>query len=174
MKPIALILCYTALALIGPAHSLEAQPAANAPQSIADLAPAPIPDEDKAAAQIDALAGQLNMWDADYTQFSLSPIGLAYDEAEDRGEPPTAEQAAAMQEILNRHVELDEGLRRAAACDKYASRADFSLAPGPFIGDLFTRIQRFRSVGRFVGWQIRMLSHDGQHDEAVLRGVDLL
>jgi len=144
------------------------------PRSIAELAPAAIPNDENAAAQIEALAPLLKNWDADYTQFSITPLGLSYDEREDRGELPTAEQAAAIREILDKHAELDAGLRRAAACEQFVSLGDFNKTSSEFIDDLLERIQRFRSLGRFFAWRIQMLSHDGDHDEAVRRGIEML
>jgi hypothetical protein len=168
------------LAAALPHHRAAAQvsddaPAAVAePQSLADLAPEPIPDDENVAAQLDALEAPLQRWDQDYTQFSSTPLGLAYDEREDQGFPPTADEAAAIRAILDDHAELDAALRRAATGDKYASRADYSKTSGAFIDDLMPRIQRLRSASRFVAWQIRMASVEGRRDEAVMRGVELL
>jgi hypothetical protein len=145
-----------------------------APQSLAELAPEPIPDDENAAAQIEALSALLDNWANDHGRFSMTPLGLAYDEREDRGEPPTAEEAAAIQEILDQYAELDAAFSRAAACDKYASRADFSVPSTQFIDEMMPRIQQFRSVGRFYAWRIRMLSYHGDHDEAVRRGIEVL
>jgi hypothetical protein len=116
----------------------------------------------------------LGSWSAAYTQFSVSPQGLAYDQREDRGEPPTEEDAAAMREIMERFEELDEGLRLAAGCPAYASRGKFLGDSQAFLDDQMMRIQRFRNVGRFLEWRIRLLTFEGEHDEAVRRGIELL
>jgi hypothetical protein len=160
-----------------PAHAQpdgEAAVLGEAPQSLAELAPEPIPDDQNAAAQIEALGVLLDNWANDHGRFSMTPLGLAYDERENRGEPPTAEEAAAIQEILDQYAVLDAGLSRAAACELYASRADFSVSTTQFLEENMPRIQQFRSVGRFYAWRIRMLAFDGEHDEAVRRGVELL
>ncbi len=147
---------------------------ADGPRSIAELAPAAIPDAENAAAQIEALGALLDNWSGDYGRFSQTPLGLAYDERANRGEPPTAEQASVMQEILDPYAELDAGLQRAAACEKFVSRGDFKKNSTQFIDELLPRIQRFRSVGRTFEWRIRMLSLNGEHDDAVRRGIELL
>jgi hypothetical protein len=145
-----------------------------APQSLAELAPAPIPEDENAAVQIKALAALLDNWANDHGRFSMTPLGLAYDEREDRGEPPTDKEAAAIQELMEQYAELDAGLSRTAACKEYASRADFSVPSTQFIDEMLPRIQQFRSVGRFYAWRIRMLSYHGDHDEAVRRGIEVL
>jgi hypothetical protein len=154
------------------AHAEDAAP--GEPRSLADLAPTPIPDEQNAAAQMELLADDLRRWDGDNAAFYQTPLGQAYEQRMDRGEPPTDEQASAMREILDKYAELNEGLRRAAACEAYASRGDFSGKTSDFLEELLTSIQRFRSSGRFLAWQIQLLSVDGKHNEAVRRGIELL
>lgn len=146
----------------------------NGPQSLAELAPAPIPDEENAAAQLEALAQQLDNWAGDEGRFSLTPLGIAYEERKDRGEPPTEEQAVAIRELVERYAELAAGLAEAAACEQYASRADFTKTPPQFMEGVMPRIQQFRAVGRFYAYRIKVSRWDGQHDEAVRRGVEAL
>lgn len=144
------------------------------PRSIAELAPPAIPDAENAAAQIEAVARQLDNFNGDNGRFFMTPLGKMYEEAHDRGEPPTAEQAAAMREIMDRYADLDAALQRAAACEAYASRADFSKGAAAFLDDLLPRVQQFRAVQRYYGWRIRLLRLEGKHDEAMRRGVEML
>jgi hypothetical protein len=144
------------------------------PQSIAELAPAAIPAEDNAAALLEQAAPLVHGWEADHVQFLNSPLGVAYEEREDRGEPPTADQAAAIRELMARHAELDDLLARAADCEAFASRGDFSVKASDFIAALLPRIQLFRSVGRYYAMRMRALSSEGRHDEAARHGIELL
>jgi hypothetical protein len=146
----------------------------DSPRSIAELAPRAIPDAQNAAAQIEAVARQLQNFSRDSGRFDNTPLGEAYIGAHDRGEPPTAEQAAVIREIMSRYADVDAALQRAAACEAYASRADFSKGATEFIDDLLPRVQRFRAVIRYYSWRMRLLRLDGKHDEAVRRGIELL
>jgi hypothetical protein len=144
------------------------------PQSISELAPAAIPDDQNAAAQLEALAQQLDNWAGDEGRFSLTPLGIAYDQRKDRGEPPTEEEAAVMRQLVDQYAELAAGLARAATCEQYASRADFTKAPPQFMEAIMPRIQQFRAVGRFYAYQIKVSCWDDQHDEAVRQGIEAL
>ncbi|HMO84989.1 MAG TPA: hypothetical protein PKC18_08745, partial [Lacipirellulaceae bacterium] len=146
--------------------------AAGDPASIADLAPAPIPDSDNAAAQIAGLADALKAFGTDYRAFlERTDLGKAYDQSDAL---PTAEQAAAMRAILDKHSALSEGVSRAAACDAWASTADFTVSHDAFLDALLERVQAFRGAMRYAGWEIAVLTAEGKTDEAVRRGIDVL
>lgn len=148
--------------------------AVDEPQSLAALAPAAIPDDENAAAQLEKITGQIDRWSADYVALCQSPLGMAFVETTERGEPPTPEQAAAVQKVMNGYADLDAALGRAAACESFASRGDFTKTTQQFLDDLLLRIQRFRNIGRYYDWRIRMLSFEGQPEAAIRRGVEML
>jgi hypothetical protein len=168
---------WTIICLAGGAAVLAQDPAAapaSTPQSLADLAPAPIPDEENAAAQIEQLDGLINAWGRDHVVFCNTPLGGAFFNAVERGERMRDEDAEAVRKLLADHAELDVGLRRAAACEEFASRGDFSQNTQEFLVDLQHRIGRLRNLGRYYDVLIHMLTHDGQHEAAVRRGLEML
>jgi hypothetical protein len=144
------------------------------PRSLAELAPAAIPDAENAAAQLEALAPLVGGWNAEAAQFLTTPAGAALENALDGDQPLTEEQKAVLEEILDRHAELAEGLQKAAMCTQFASRGDFHGSPQAFMDGLLLRIQRMRGVASFVNFEVRALTLLGRRDEAVRRGVDLL
>jgi hypothetical protein len=145
-----------------------------APQAVAELAPAAIPDDENAAAFLEQTAPLVTAWGKDHTRFSNSPLGRAYEERLSRGEAPTAEEAAALRDLVAKHGELDALLLRAAACEKYASKGDFTLGTAAYLGELLPRVQRLRSIGRNYTCRMRALRLDGRHDEALRRGIEWL
>lgn len=149
--------------------------AAGAPASIADLKPQPIPDEINAAAHIDALAPRLEEFGKEqYRWESKTPLGKSYSELKP-GEAPTAEQLAAMREILGKYADLEAAISAAAACPQYASTADFSLGFHDFIdSNLDGRITRIRAIARLVRWRALTLIAEGRPDLAVERWLEVL
>lgn len=166
------------LALVLAALETRAQeqaPAADdGPRSLAELAPAAIPDEENAAAQIEALAPLILAWDRDFARFSHTAVGNAVETVLELREELTDEQLAASLALLERHGELEKGVWAAAACTQYASLGDFQGGAQAFMDGLEERLARLRGVMRFVHFQVRVLSNAGRRDEAVRRGVDLL
>jgi hypothetical protein len=145
------------------------------PASIADLAPEPIPDDQNAAFYLDQLKLQLAAYDKDNVRFFDSPRGKAYEEADDRGDPPTAEQLAAIRAIVNKYPEIDRGLAAAAACKQYASLADFSLRGNAFLDALLKlRTNPIRSAARYSDWKIKVLTADGKQEQAAELGLQQL
>ena len=98
------------------------------PASIADLKPSAVPVADNAAAQIQLLRPQLEAFEKDQWQFlDKTELGKAWRQAEERGEAPTDEQAAAMRAILDKYAPLTAGIEQASACDAWASQVNYSL-----------------------------------------------
>jgi hypothetical protein len=146
--------------------------AAGDPASIADLKPNPIPNDQNAAAQIASRAGELKPFEQDYIDFlEKTDLGKAYDES---AALPTAEQAAAMRKILDKNEAMRVAIDRAAACDAWASVADFSVDHSLFLEQLLKRIQNFRTVMRYARWELDVLAAEGKRDQAVRRGIDML
>lgn len=159
------------------AGKMAALQAAGEPTSLAELAPAPIPDALNVAAQLDLLAGEVEEFGKDQTAWlNRTPLGKAYEESQADANPlPTAEQAAAMREILNKHSSLGAGISRAAALDVWASRADYTTTTIAFIQQLsLPRIQSFRQIARFAAWEMAVLARENNGDQAVRRGIELL
>ena len=161
-------------------HQLQAKiaeiRAAGDPASIADLAPKPIPADQNAAAMLQQLGPRFDEFSRDYTQFlARTPLGDAWEQRRDRGEPPTPEQIEAIRAILGKYPDLDAGLSEVAACNQYASMADFSLGSRQFLeGYLQNQTTRIRTPARFLEWRIQLLIADGRFEEATRRGLELL
>ena len=146
--------------------------AAGDPASIVDLAPASIPADENGAAILAELALRLDAFGKEHGRFYDSALGKKYEDAQDRGQQATAEQIAAIREIVNRYSDLDAELAAAAACDKYASVADFSLDNQAFLDkSLNNQITQFRTALRFIGWRMEVLVADGKHEQAVEEGI---
>lgn len=160
------------------AGAIAQVPAANPakdPQSLAELAPAAIPDEENAAAQIEQLDALINGWAHEQgVVFWNKPLADAFYAAVERGQRMRDEDAAALRKLLNDHAELDAGLQRAAACDKFASLGDFTQNGPQFLTELYVRVGRLRNIMRYYDVLIRMLTYEGQHEAAVRRGIEML
>ncbi len=146
------------------------------PVSIADLAPEPIPDDQNAAAILESIAPQLDEFHKDYMDFIYdTPLGKAYSDADDEGEPPTADQLVAIRRIIDKYPDLPAALEQAAACSHYASLANFSLPASEFFEeDISNRLERIRTVARFNDWRRLSLLADGQPDRAAQVGLETL
>jgi hypothetical protein len=149
--------------------------AAGDPASIADLAPAPIPDSENAAAILERIGPRLNAFSKEYGQFYDSPLGKQYDETRKRGAPATSEQIDAIRAILDNYRDIDSGLAAAAARKDYKSIADFSLDYNEFLDELLNnRIVKFRTAARFINWRMEVLIADGQRERAAKLGIEVL
>lgn len=148
--------------------------AAGDPASIADLKPEPIPAEENAAAQLDKLEPRLDQFAKEQHRWTeKTPLGQAYVELiED--EAPSTDQVAAMRDILDDYADLEEQIAAAAACEHYASTADFSLGFNDFVESLITRLQRIRAVARMVNWRAATLIAEDRRDEAVDKWLEVL
>jgi hypothetical protein len=149
--------------------------AAGDPASIADLAPQPIPADQNAAAYLEKVAPRLDQFAGEHGRFFNTPIGKAFEAADDRGEPPTGEQIAAIRAIVEKYPDIQTALAAAAACDQYASLADFTLNQQAFLQELLDkRIGRARTAARFNDWRTLLLMADGKPNEAVEVGLQSL
>jgi hypothetical protein len=155
---------------------IDAIRAAGDPATIADLAPEPIPPNENAAYHLEQIAPRLNEFSKEHARFlDKSPLGNAYNAALDRGEFASEEQLDAIRQILDRYPEIDAALVSAAACNQYASLMDFSVNHQQVLqGILDDRVQRIRTLARFVSWRMEVLVGDGRADEAVKLGIQLL
>ncbi|QDT71090.1 hypothetical protein [Lacipirellula limnantheis] len=153
---------------------IEGIRAAGYPATIADLAPKAIPADEDAAAQLATAALRFDAFAKEHGRFYNTPEGRAYESQQRRGKGASAEQLAAIRAIVERYPELDDAIERAAACDSYASRLDFSLPQPQLLQAMLDQSSNLRTVARFVRWQMELAAADGRPDEAVQKGIDLL
>jgi hypothetical protein len=153
---------------------LDAIRESGAPASIAELEPEPIRDGENAAAILQEIRPRLEEFGKDYGRFFTTPLGKAYDEAQDRGEPATAEQTGAIRAILDKYPDVEQAIARAANCEHYASQLDYSLNHTEFLGQLLEVTPISRTAARFLAWRGEVLLADGQHEQAVECGLQLL
>jgi hypothetical protein len=148
--------------------------AAGDPASIADLKPAPVPDDENAAAALASLDDQLDAFANDHGKFFKDPVGVDYERTVADGKTPTADQLAAIRAILDKHAALDVGLSKAATCSVYAPIGDYSLNSQKFLDAQLKRMTHLRTAARYLRWQMDVLTADGHADQAIERGVEML
>jgi hypothetical protein len=148
--------------------------AAGLPASIAELAPRPIPDEANAATHLARIKPRLDQFSKEYSQFYKTDLGKAWSEREDTRHPPTPEQAAAIRALLDAYPDILAAFEKAAACDAYASRLDFTLPHSRFLESLIDHQSDVRMVARMVRLHATLLIADRRQDEAVKFGTQLL
>lgn len=155
-------------------NRLAAIRAAGDPASIADLAPHPIPDEQNAAVYIEKLAPVLKSLEKAFADFGKSEIGRDYEERDNRGESPTAEQRQAIEAILIAHAAIPTAVDAAIATGKYASRLDYTLDFDAFLEEQLESVHQIRSIARYFDWKMRTLVAEGKNEEAVQTGLQML
>jgi hypothetical protein len=146
------------------------------PASVADLKPEPIPDNQNAAVFLEQVRPRIGQFANEHGRFFNTPIGKAYDETRDRGEPATPEQIAAIRAILDKYSDVEPLIAAAAKCDQYASRVDYSLDSQQFVEKVLDQINgpgSIRQVARFLNWRAEVLLAEGRRDEAVQRGIQV-
>lgn len=153
---------------------IEAIRAAGYPATIADLAPKPIPVDENAAAQLATVATRIDAFAKEHGRFYNTPEGRVYESQRQRGAGASAEQLAAMRAIVEQYPELAEAIERAAACDRYASRLDFSMPQPQLLQAMLDQSSNIRTVARFVQWQMELAIANGRPDAAVRKGIELL
>jgi hypothetical protein len=144
------------------------------PVSIAELAPAPIPPTENAAVYLQNISVETDAFAKDFDEFYKTPIGEALDVAEEKGEPPTAEQLAAMRAITDRYPGILDALGRASRCEKYASLMDFNLPSDKFFERLIHQGGQMRAVARLAKWKAAELIAEGKPGEAAALCTELL
>ena len=154
---------------------IDAIRATGDPATIADLAPTAFPpEEEDAAAQLAAVASRVEDFGREMYRFDKTPLGVAYEEQNERGEAATAEQLDAMRVIVEKYPDVAAAIKRAAACSHYASRLDYRLPQPQFIESMHPGTTNIRGVARFVGWQMKLSIAQGRIDAAVEQGIELL
>lgn len=159
-------------------HRLQTQiaaiRAAGDPASIADLAPEPIPDDENAAAILKRLEPRLEEFGKEHGRFFNTPLGKAYDEAQQLGDPATAEQIEAIQNILSKYPDVEQAIVQAAQCKRFASGLDFSLKHREFLEQLLDSVQHGRTAARFLGWRGEVLLAEGRYEDAINNAIQAL
>jgi hypothetical protein len=153
---------------------LAAIRAAGDPASIDDLRPAPVPDEQNAAAILKRIGPRLDAFSNDHGRFLRTPIGQSYEQAQDIGQAVAPEQIFEIRLILLEYEDVEKALAQVADCDKYASLLDYSLDYGNFIEAAIATQGSVRSAGRYLNWRTEVLTSDGFHDEAIENGIKAL
>ena len=148
--------------------------AAGDPASIAELAPEAIPDSENAAAILEQIRPRLNEFSKAYGKFYKSPLGMEFEAREDEDKPPTDEQMAAIRTILAEYTDVEQAISKAAACERYASRLDFSLEHRAFLEQMLDRVPESRTATRLLAWRAKVLQIDGQHEAALRNGIEAL
>src|SRR5262245_26587545 len=118
------------------------------PLSIGDLAPESVAAGENAAAYLQRIAQALVEFENDCSEYEGTPGGKWLEDFAERGEPPTAEELAAIESILNRHPEILDGLAQAARCEAYASMLDYTLPHPNFIAATLPLQNRTRGLAR--------------------------
>jgi hypothetical protein len=144
------------------------------PASIAELAPQPVPDEENAAAILRKMEPRLEAFGSEQGRFFDTAVGQAYDEARDRGEPPTVEQIAAIRAILENYPDVDAAIVKAAACERYASQLDFSLNQRKFVEAIIAHQSVVRTAARYKSWKMEVELANGQTEAAIEHGLQIL
>ncbi len=168
---------------------------AGEPTTFAELAPKPIPPEQDAAVHLQRLAPKLKAFAKEHVDFlDRSPLGKSFSKREDRGEPPTSEQIAAIREILSHYPNLPQALDEASRCEGYASQIDYTVdeidskeaeiarmeakiaadlcSPSPVLEEVMSSaISDRRTPVRFLRWKITVLLAEGKQEEALRAGL---
>jgi hypothetical protein len=147
--------------------------AAGEPASLADLTPKRLPPEENAAAYLQQIVLKLDRFEKDYGNFYGTPLGRQLDENERKDLPPNAEQIAAMRTILDADRTILPTVKKAGACNTYASLLDFKAPSAQFLESSIKTLEIWR-LNHYAAWQIAVLADDGSSDEAVRLGTRIL
>jgi hypothetical protein len=157
----------------GFANRVAAIRAAGDPASIAELKPPRVPDAENAAVVLDRMRPRLKAFDADYRALLQTPAFIAEIEEFRPGQSMSGEQSAAVERLLASHGDIEERIAQAAACDEYASTADFSFSFQKFVEGQIS-VQDVRALARLAALRMRLLVDAGRRDEVIARGLELL
>jgi hypothetical protein len=80
----------------------------------------------------------------------------------------------AIRAIVDNYPDLEEAFAKAAACDEYASLLDFSLDQTQFIEAMLEIQGPIRQAARYLVWKMEVDLADGQPEQAVRRGIQIL
>jgi hypothetical protein len=141
------------------------------PASIAELAPAAVPDDDNAALYLQRISPRIKEFSKEYSLFYQTPLGVEYGQARERGENATEEQLAAIRAILDKYPDVEQAIAHAAQCNQYSLRMDYSLNHTAFLAALIDHQSDVRSPARFLSWRMEVLLAAGEHEQAVERGI---
>src|SRR5262249_37739493 len=120
------------------------------------------------------ISADADAFDKDLSDFYKTPLGEALDAAQERGEPPDAQQLAAMRAITDRYPKILAALKQATECEKYASLLDFNLPSDKFMERLIPKGGRLRAIARLAKWKGAELMADGKPAEAAALCNELL
>jgi hypothetical protein len=148
--------------------------AAGEPVALADLAQSPISDEKNAAVYIQIALEQTEKWQQDYYKFEDSPRGKLFDDKEDRGELPNADEISAIRATVDAYPTVLAAIEKAAACEDYVSLLDFKLNENQFLDRAITRARTVRSLFNFAHAEMIVLTAQGKADDAVRLGAQML
>ena len=172
--------------------------AAGDPASLGDLAPKPIPPEQNAAIYLQQISAEAEKFEREWskayyepspqkqkdaggkrealatTEPARSALGKQLDEIEEKDLVPNKEQQAAIRPILDAFPTILSTMKKAAACDQYASLLDFNLPPNQFLDQLLKKAAAPRLIAQYVRSKMVVLVAEGKSDEAVRLGVRML
>jgi len=150
--------------------------AAGEPVCIADLGQ-PVPVNDNAALILLELHPELKRFEKEMVNFEeRTPLGKQYAERSEKHNNalPNAEQAAAMETILDDFNDAFREIERAAACEQYVSLLDYSLDQQQFLELMLESRVYIRGVARIINWKVKVLVANGECDQAVRWEITLL
>ncbi len=143
------------------------------PTFISELQPTEIPGDENAGVLFDRLTPRLDEFSKEYAAFYNTPLGKEFNDVNESASA-TSEQLEALRTILDKYADLEQMIAAAAACEAYASTADFTADYGAFSDFQLPRLSRLRAVVRMTHWRTRVLVADGQAEEAAERWLDVL
>lgn len=167
---LAVPLTWLGLAIQREHNALATLRAAGEPTCFAELAPQPIPPENDANVFLSRASVDLKAFAREQGDFFRTPVGESFGERL----PPTPQQIAAIGDILAHYPDLLHVLERAAACEGYTSKIDFSVGTPQMMDELLKFSKDARTPARFLRWQIAVLLAEGKQEEAVEAGLVIL
>jgi hypothetical protein len=147
---------------------------AGEPVSLADLAQPPISGEKNAAIYIQQATQQTEKWQQDYYKYEDSPQGKLLDEKEDKGELPNADEISAIRATVDAYPTVLPVIEKAAACEEYVSLLDFRMTPKQLLDHAIAHAQTVRSLFHFAHSEMIVLVAQGNSDDAVRLGAQML
>jgi hypothetical protein len=155
---------------------LAAIRAAGEPATLSDLTSATLQRDQNAAAILKQVDGDLATFWKEFLAYEMTGPGESWDQSVQSGRLPAPDQVASVEQILDSHQPILAAIRSAAACEAYASMADFKAVANQdqFIGQIGPALQRSRSIANFADAKMITLAAEGKLDEAVVLGIQML